>query len=319
LNAIGLTSKEISMKKEIRLTLLCLAVSSLPAFAQTAVPACGTANFDQTRSVFSVIDPVEGAVNQQCLLTVYRRNALPQQARLMPALYPVEGRYVIELSGGGGGGGGGANRDKGGGGGGAGAAPSKTVQYLSPGVYKLTIGTGGTGGDANGGRTSSGNPTSLTRESNGQLVAGFAGADVWSQRTVAAKDGRGGAGKPGGSTGGSGGDTKAPGTERPEQMAQSGSMSATPGYAGVAGQGGSESGRRALTRHGVAEQANAGGGGGASVGSGGAGESASMNVAAGSGSLGAGGGGGSGGVRTADSGGDGGHGFIRLTRTSPAR
>lgn len=71
----------------------------------------------------------------------------------------VEGSYVVELVGGGGGGG---SELGGGGGGGGGAVPSRTVQYLSPGVYKLTIGTGGQGGSANGGTTEAGNPTSLT-------------------------------------------------------------------------------------------------------------------------------------------------------------
>ena len=102
------------MNKAIRLTLLCLASSSAPAFAQNVIPPCGTANFDQSRHVFTVMSPVANAVNQQCLLTVYANGSAPEQARQFPSLYPREGTYVIELSGGGGGGGGGAAKDQGG-------------------------------------------------------------------------------------------------------------------------------------------------------------------------------------------------------------
>src|ERR1039458_2391800 len=170
------------MKNEIRLALLCLAAASAPAFAQNALPQCGSANFDRTQNALPILQPAAGAVNQQCLITVYPQGAVPDQARQDPASYLAEGTYVIDLIGGGGGGGGGggaaskdpsgeggrggggASKDQSGegGGGGAGAAPSRTVQYLSPGVYKLTIGTGGYGGSAQGGRTGDGNPTSLT-------------------------------------------------------------------------------------------------------------------------------------------------------------
>jgi outer membrane protein OmpA-like peptidoglycan-associated protein len=297
----------LKMKTEICLAILCLAAASVPALAQNAAPACGPANFDQTRNAFTVVNPAPDAVNQQCLLTVYPRGAAPAQARQFPAFYPVEGRYVIELSGGGGGGGGGASGDQGGGGGGAGAAPSRTVQYLSPGVYKLTLGTGGMGGSAEGGRTAAGNPTSLTVANSGQLVAGFQGADVASQVTRAASDGSGGVAKAGGSMGGSGGDSGA----RIEESAQSGGSLRSPAYSGMPGQAGVDSGRN--------DQANAGGGGGASVGSGGAGESAGRsNAVAGVGNLGGGGGGGRGGAQSADAGGRGGHGFIRLTLAEPA-
>lgn len=298
------------MKNEIRLALLCLAATAVPAVAQNASPQCGSTNFDQTRNVFTIMNPAAGAVNQQCFLTVFPRGAVPDQARQYPASYLVEGRYVIELSGGGGGGGGGSSEDQGGGGGGAGAAPSRTVRYLSPGVYKLTIGTGGQSGRANGGRASAGNPTSLVNVNTGQLIAGFPGADSWSQRTqqdAGDGDGRGGAARAGGSRGGNGGDS-GPGSE---EAAQSGGMLQTAGYPGRPGQAGSESSRSA--------QANAGGGGGAGVGNGGAGQSANINAAAaGIGDLGGGGGGGSGGVNAADPGGRGGHGFIRLTMSEPA-
>jgi len=302
------------MKNEIRLILLCLAAASVPAFAQSDSPQCGSTNFDQTRNVFTIMNPSAGIVNQQCFLTVYPKGEVPRQARQYPASYLVEGTYAIELSGGGGGGGGGAAKDQGGGGGGAGAAPSRTVQYLSPGVYKLTIGTGGSGGSAGGGRTEAGNPTSLTNANTGQLIAGFPGADVWRQRSQAAGDGRGGVATAGGSSGGSGGGSGS----RPEGAAQSGGTSQTAGYSGTAGESGGESGRSAKTKAGRLVQANAGGGGGASVGSGGAGESASRNSVAGVGDLGGGGGGGRGGLKTADAGGEGGHGFIRLTMSEPA-
>lgn len=307
------------MKNEFRLIAVCLAVSAVTAMAQDAVPACGAANFDQTRNAFTIVNPAADGVNQQCLLTVYPMGTTSEQTRQYPAFYPIEGSYVIELSGGGGGGGGGASKDQGGGGGGAGAAPSRTVQYLTPGTYKLTIGTGGEGGRANGGRTEGGNPTSLTDAATGKLIAGFAGADVWRQRTKAASDGSGGMAAAGGSSGGSGGDKHASDGMKSEKSAESGGASQTAGYSGKAGQAGGESGRSASAEGGpVVAQSNAGGGGGASVGSGGSGESVNRSAAAGAGDLGGGGGGGRGGVNRADSGGRGGHGFIRLTMSEPA-
>lgn len=196
------------MKHEIRLALLCLATASAPAFAGNASPMCGTTNYNQAQNAYSIVDPAAGAVNQQCFITVYPVGAMPAQARQDPHSYLAEGKYIIDLVGGGGGGGGGAGstdgNNGGGGGGGAGAAPSRTVQYLTPGVYKLTIGTGGYGGAAQGGRTGDGNPTSLVNADTGQLVAGFAGADVWTQKSEAAGGAAGGVAAPGGSSGASG-------------------------------------------------------------------------------------------------------------------
>jgi hypothetical protein len=295
------------MKYEISLALICLAATAVPALAQKNSPQCGTTNFDQGRNLFTIVNPAVGAVNQQCFITVNSSGSMPRQGDRSAASYLVEGNYIIELSGGGGGGGGGAAKNEGGGGGGAGAAPSRTVQYLSPGVYKLTIGTGGDGGRAYGGRTNYGNPTSLTNAKTGQLIAGFQGADVWKQRSSASGGGVGGVATAGGSSGGSGGDSG----PRSEEVAQSGGRSQTGGYSGVPGQSGDESSRNART----GAQANAGGGGGASVGSGGAGESVSRSGPdAGVGDLGGGGGGGSGGLNTADAGARGGHGFIRFMR-----
>lgn len=286
--------------KNDRLALMLLACTAAPAFAQGALPQCESANYDKVRGVFTVISPAPNIVNQQCLLTIHPTQASASSAQY-PAPFLVEGNYVIELSGGGGAGGSGASRDGGGGGGGAGAAPLRTVQYLSAGVYKLTIGKGGAGG-----QTGDGGSTSLTNVNTGQLIAGFPGADVWTPRTRTAAAGQGGAAKPGGSSGGSGGDSG----PRSEEAAQAGGASQTAGFSGMPGQAGGESGRNA--------QANAGGGGGAGAGSGGAGESANGNSAAGAGDLGGGGGGGRGGLKTTDSGGRGGDGFIKLALQTAA-
>ena len=196
------------MKNEIRLALLCLAAVSVPAFAQSALPRCGATNFDSTQNAFTIKNAPATAVNQQCLITVYPQGAAPAQAQQDPKSYFVEGTYTIDLIGGGGGGGGGGAGAKGKtggtGGGGAGAAPSRTVQYLAPGDYKLTIGTGGEGGAARGGRTESGNPTSLIDANTGKLIAGFPGADKWTQESKAAATGAGGVAAPGGTSGTSG-------------------------------------------------------------------------------------------------------------------
>ena len=312
------------MKNSVRLALLCMAATAAPAIAQNASPMCGATNLDQSRNIFTIMNPAAGAVNQQCYLTVYPAGAMPDMARQYPSSYLAEGRYLIELSGGGGGGGGGGStnqgnskpNDQGGGGGGAGAAPSRTFQYLSPGVYKLTIGTGGFGGSGNGGRTGAGNPTSLTNVGTGQVIAGFAGADVSSQQTRAAGDGRGGVGAPGGSSGGDGAGSS---MSRPGTGAQSGSALQTSGYNGMSGQAGNQSGSSATRDSNTVAQSSAGGGGGAGVGSGGTGDSASANTVAGVGDLGGGGGGGRGGFNAADAGGAGGNGFIRLSMAEPAR
>lgn len=302
------------MKNETRLALLLLATIAVPAVAQNATPQCGVANFDRPRNLFTIMNPADGIVNQQCFFTVYKQGYIPAQEKYFPAFALIEGNYAIELSGGGGGGGGGATMDKGGGGGGAGAAPSHVVRYLAPGTYKMTIGTGGSGGSANGGVIASGNPTSLTNASTGQLIAGFQGADTWQQQIgKGANEGGGGKASAGGSSGGAGGDSGA----RSEESAQSGSASSTAGYTGKPGASGGESGRRAQTDAGNVIQKNAGGGGGAGVGSGGDGGTANRVAVAGKGDLGGGGGGGRGGLNTADSGARGGHGFIRLSVLTP--
>jgi hypothetical protein len=198
----------MQMKSEIRLALLCLAAAaSVSAFAQNALPRCGSNNYDRAQNAFTIKNAAADVVNQQCLITVYPAGTAPAQAGQDPS-YFAEGTYAIDLMGGGGGGGGGGAgaKDKSGGtgGGGASAAPSHTVQYLPPGDYKLTIGTGGEGGAARGGRTESGNPTSLTNANTGQLIAGFPGADTWTQQSKAAGTGAGGVAAPGGTSGTSG-------------------------------------------------------------------------------------------------------------------
>ncbi len=306
------------MKNEIRLALLLLATAAVPAAAQNSLPQCGNTNFDASLNVFTVMKPAAGIVNQQCYFTVYKKGAAPNLAKYYPASSLIEGNYAIELSGGGGGGGGGASMDQGGGGGGAGAAPSHVVRYLTPGTYKMTIGTGGSGGIADGGATESGNPTSLTNANTGQLVAGFQGADTWQQQVgKGAKEGGGGKASGGGSRGGAGGGGDSGAGS--ETSAQSGGASGTAGYAGKPGEAGIESGRRAQTDAGNVVQKNAGGGGGAGVGSGGVGGTADRGAVAGKGDLGGGGGGGRGGLNTADRGARGGHGFIRLSALNPIK
>lgn len=284
--------------------------AAYPAFAQNVLPQCENTNYDSKRGLFTVINPAPNTVNQQCLLTVHPAQASASGAQY-PAPYMVEGRYVILMSGGGGGGAGGEYWNRGGGSGGAGAAPIRTVQYLSPGVHKLTIGTGGEGGMP-GGSTYNGNLTSLTNADTGAFIAGHPGADVSKQIVLAPEAvGHGGKAQPGGSRGGDGG---ASGSPSSESAAQAGGASQTAGYAGTGGQAGVE--RNARPDDVRVPPANAGGGGGAGVGSGGAGEPRDGNRAGGVGDLGGGGAGGRGGFFTAHPGGQGGHGFIRLTRTN---
>ena len=285
------------MKNEIRLALLCMAGAAVPALAQGNFPECGSSNFDKARALFTVIKPRVDAVNQHCFITVYPTGAVPAAAKKSPRSYMPEGNYTIELSGGGGGGGGGASGNRGGGGAGAGAIVTKTAHYLSPGVYKLTLGTGGEGGAAQGGRVLEGNPSNMINVSTGQLVAGLQGADTWVVRTpVAHSDGRGGAGSATNAGGGSGGDSG----PRSEERAQSGDVAQ-----GAAGRAGNE--RAGGT------QANAGGGGGGSLGKGGEGASAGTMRSATAGELGGGGGGGRGGLVSSTAGARGGHGFIKIS------
>jgi len=299
--------------KNHRLALMFLAcAAAYPAYAQNVLPQCGNSNFDQARGIFTIINPAPDTVHQQCLLTVHPAQMAGAQN---PAPFLVEGRYDILLSGGGGGGAAGEYWNRGGGGGGGGAAPMRSTQYLAAGVYKLTIGTGGAGGKV-GKATDDGNLTNITNADTGVLIAGYAGAEVAKQTSQPAGIAHGGVASPGGSTGGDGGDV---GPKNSESAAQAGGESQTPGYAGVAGQAGIER-SNARRDDGRGPQANAGGGGGASVGSGGVGESRDGNTRpAMAGDLGGGGAGGRGGFFTAHPGAQGGHGFIQLAMSGPAR
>jgi len=281
-----------------------------PAVAQGPLPQCANSNYDQARGVFTIIDPASNTVHQQCLLTVHPAHMAGAQD---PAPFYVEGRYDILVSGGGGAGAAGERWNRGGGGGGGGAPPLRSTQYLSPGVYMLTIGTGGTGGKI-GKATDDGNLSNITNADTGVLIAGYAGAEVAKQTSQPAGIAHGGVASPGGSFGGDGGDV---GPKNSESAAQAGGESQTPGYAGVAGDAGVER-SNARRDDGRGPQANAGGGGGAGVGSGGTGESRDGNTRpAMVGDLGGGGAGGRGGFFTAHPGAQGGHGFIQLARSGP--
>jgi hypothetical protein len=220
------------MKNEIRLALLCLAVTSVPAIAQNATDSrCGTTNYDRSRNEFTITNPTPGTATQQCFITVVPKQSWTGGVPDLSSSQLVEGNYEIALSGGGGGGGGGAGADTergrhrraddsarddtergrlrrtddrarddaergrtaagasgAGGGGGYSAVPVTNVRYLNPGVYRLTIGSGGQGGTAgpggervarSGGRGADGAPTSLSNANTGETVAGFARAESW--------------------------------------------------------------------------------------------------------------------------------------------
>lgn len=310
--------------KNDRLALMLLACSAASsAFAQGALPSCETSNYDQVRGIFTVMNSAGDSLNQQCLLTIHPAQAAASGAQF-PAPFLVEGYYNVVLSGGGGGGGGGDGA--GGGGGGAGAAPFTTVKLLSPGVYKLTIGTGGEGGKP-GQPTRDGNPTSVTNADTGEHIAGFVGADRWSAHYQPPGNGRGAIAAQGGSNGGDGakvrptmvaaaqsGDTlqdagTAGQTDRSVRAAQPGGTLQIAGYTGSPGPSGGDTIGTARSDD---DRIGGGGGGGAGFGYGGAGGPADGRMAAGSGDLGGGGGGGRGGKNIADPGGRGGDGFIQL-------
>ena len=183
--------------KSSNFALAILTCATTSVFAQDA-PQCGPTNFDQGRDIFTVVNPASGAVNQQCFLTVQPSGAAGRY---------TEGNYEIVVSGGGGGGGGGGagdDRSSGTGGqGGAGALPARTNRYLKPGVYRLTMGTGGLGGGASGsqgsgGNAADGNPTGIVEAYSGETIAGFPGAEQWAGRSGSYQvaTGRGGASAP---------------------------------------------------------------------------------------------------------------------------
>jgi len=321
-----------------RLALLLFACGMAPAYAAD-LPSCAAANYDAARDLFtlnksntaiSLDHPLKSQiVNQQCLLTVLpvnspaRRDAAAQAGPNRAAGLPAR-RYVVYLSNGGDGGAGGTQRENGGGGGGAGAVQQRQVVALSPGVYKLTLGAGGPGGNAcngtfGGGPGWSGSPTSIMRVSDGVTVAGAAGADVWARPTRRANDksagvldGHGGTGAAGQASGGAGGSI-GPGL-------QSGAVSGTTDVAGPAGPTGrivEAGGQPGAGDHPVlGPNIGGGGGGGAGMenGGGGAGETDGrfLDKLAVSGGLGAGGGGGAGFLNQCSAGAPGGNGYIAL-------
>jgi hypothetical protein len=191
----GTNTRRLKMKSsKLVLALLTCATSSV--FAQGS-PQCESANLDQGRNIFTVVNPAPGAVNQQCFLTVQPSGAAGRY---------TEGNYEILLSGGGGGGGGGATGDDrspgGGGQGGADAVPARTNTYLKPGVYRLTMGTGGLGGGASrsqgsGGNAGNGNPTGMADANTGETIAGFPRAEQWARSdSYQVATGRGGVAGP---------------------------------------------------------------------------------------------------------------------------
>ena len=183
--------------KTAKLTLMFLAcAAAIPALAQNTTDSrCGTTNYDSSRNIYTIANPNPETANQQCFITVVPKASWTGGSPDMASSQLVEGNYEVVLSGGGGAGGGGGDggdsgnaerrRNAGGGGGGDGgngggaAAPATTVRYLTPGVYRMTIGSGGQGGASNGGRGGDGAPTSLSNAHSGETVAGFSRAESW--------------------------------------------------------------------------------------------------------------------------------------------
>jgi hypothetical protein len=189
---------------------------------------CGSTNYDRSRNEFTITNPTPGTATQQCFITVVPKQSWSGGVPDLSSSQLVEGNYEITLSGGGGGGGaadtergrhrrtddsakddaergrlrrtddsarddaerGRHHRTEAGAGGSGGysAIPVTKVRYLNPGVYRLTIGSGGQGGMAgpsgehmarSGGRGADGAPTSLSNANTGETVAGFARAETW--------------------------------------------------------------------------------------------------------------------------------------------
>jgi hypothetical protein len=279
------------------------------------LPNCFDSNYyDAQRDLFTMRNAAADAVNQQCALTVGPRGAAAAGSRL------AAGSYTVYLANGGGGGAGGTqqapNRGGGAGGGGAGAKETRAAVQLSEGVYRLTLGAGGPGGNAcvfapyylSGGPGWAGSPSSIVRIATGEVVVGTPGADSYARpsraqhdQSAGAMDGHGGSG-PGQASGGRGG-TSQPVTG--ERLAQPGQSTRTTGAVGMGGiPGGNEDLSSAGGGGGATSRADGGGGGGESPGE--------PNHAPQRGSLGSGGGGGEGGRFECDAGASGGAGFIAL-------
>lgn len=172
--------------KTAKFTLMFLAcAAAIPAFAQNTTDSrCGMTNFDRSRNLFTIVNPIPGALTQQCFITVVPKDSWSGGSPSLASSQLVEGNYEVVLSGGGGGGGGGVARQGGAGYDGADAIAFKGDVYLAPGVYRVTIGSGGQGGYGggttnHGGRGDDGGPTSLSEAYSGRTVAGYPSAETW--------------------------------------------------------------------------------------------------------------------------------------------
>jgi hypothetical protein len=287
----------------------CATAPPGPLIGAVDLPNCFDSNYDAQRDLFTMRNAAPDAVNQQCALTVGPGSRL------------AAGSYVVYLANGGGGGAGGTvqapNRGGGAGGGGAGAKETQATVRLTEGVYRLTLGAGGLGGNAcvsappfhlSGGPGWIGSPSSIVRIATGELVIGVPGADRYARPSRAQHDlsagpmdGHGGSG-PGQTSGGRGG---AAHPMTGERLAQAGQDRRTTGAVGMGGTpGGNEDRSSAGGGGGGTSMADGGGGGGESPGH--------ANRAPQPGSLGSGGGGGEGGRFECDPGARGGNGFIAL-------
>jgi hypothetical protein len=295
----------------------CATAPSAPPVSTSNLPNCFESNYEAERGLFTIKNAVGDMANQQCLLTVGPRNDAAAAPRLRP------GTYSVSLANGGGGGAGGTvqamSGGGGGGGGGAGAVEARTTVDLTEGVYKLTIGAGGPGGNAcikgpfafSGGPGWAGSPSNIVRVATGEVIAGTPAADRYARPTRAQNeglsgrgDGHGGSG-PGQASGGHAGAT----TDMTGKVeASAGESKLASGRSGVGGAPG------VIPRD--DQRSGSGGGGGAtSIGQGGAGggeTAGNKDISPQRGSLGSGGGGGEGNASGCEAGAQGGHGFIAL-------
>ena len=163
-----------------------------PMLSLAELPDCYSANYDAQFDLFTIRNAGPLPVNQQCVLSV--GPATGTSASRLKA-----GLYKVHVSDGGGGGAGGTwqlglGRSSGGaGGGGAGAREVVNTINLTEGVYKLTIGGGGPGGNAcvfapffiPGAPGWLGSPSNVVRVDTGQVIAGVIGAENYARPTRA--------------------------------------------------------------------------------------------------------------------------------------
>jgi hypothetical protein len=172
--------------KHARFALVFIAcAAAIPALAQNTTDSrCGTTNFDSSRNLFTIVNPTPDTLTQQCFITVVPKDSWSGGSPDLATSQLVEGNYEVVLAGGGGGGGGGVAREGGSGYDGADAIPFKGNIYLSPGIYRITIGSGGRGGYGGGstdygGRGFDGGPTSISEAYSGRTLAGYPSAETW--------------------------------------------------------------------------------------------------------------------------------------------